>query len=262
MKQKIGIIGLGYVGKAVYYWFENFCSDHIKLFVYDKYKNNGSVPQVNQADILFICVPTPYYEDGRGYSDSEIKESLANIEGSKTIIIKSTILPGSTKNFQEQFPQHKILFNPEFLTAKNATEDFLHPDRQIVGYTKKSQPVAEKILRLLPKAPFSRTIRATEAEMVKYFGNIFLATKVVFANQMYDLCQKLDVNYDTVKESAGADPRINSSHLNIFQDGHRGYSGACLPKDTKALIDLAQQMKVGFELIEKVDKINSKLIKK
>ncbi len=262
MKEKIGIIGFGYVGGAVHYWFERYCSDRVKLFYYDKYRNNGSLSSVNQADIIFICVPTPYYEDGGGYDDSEVRESLSIIGGSKTIVIKSTVLPGSTEKFQKQFPQHKILFNPEFLTAKNAVQDFLNPNRQIVGYTEKSRHLAEQILEILPNAPFPRIMKATEAEIVKYFGNTFLATKVTFANQIYDLCEKLGIDYNVVRESAGADPRINPSHLDIFQDGYRGYSGVCLPKDTKAFIDFAQRNGVDLELIKKVDEINSALLKK
>jgi len=138
----------------------------------------------------------------------------------------------------------------------------LKPDRQIVGYTEKSRPVAGKILELLPKAPFSQAIKATEVEMVKYFGNIFLATKVIFANQMYELCEKLGVNYDVVKESAGADSRINQSHLDVFQDDYRGYSGPYLSKDTKTLVDFAKSIGVNLKLIKKVDEINSELLKK
>jgi len=100
MKQKVGIISLGYVGGVTYYWFKKFCSDHVELFAYDKYKNNDSVTQINQADIFFICIPTPYHEE-TGYSDSEVKDALSVIEGSKTVIIKSTVLPGFTKKFQK-----------------------------------------------------------------------------------------------------------------------------------------------------------------
>jgi len=259
-KYKIGVIGLGYVGGAVYYWFNNVFDKPKEIFSYDKYKNIGSIKEINKADIVFICVPTPYYENS-GYDDSAVNESLKILTGSKIVVIKSTILPGSTEKFQKLFPEHKILFNPEFLVAKTATQDFLKPNRQIVGYTKKSENSAQMVLDILPPAPLSRIIPATEAEMVKYFGNTFLATKVIFANQIYDICEKLNINYDTVKELAAADPRIGNSHLEIFHDGYRGYSGGCFPKDTKALIDFAKKLGINFTLLEEVNRINDSLIK-
>jgi UDPglucose 6-dehydrogenase len=169
------------------------------------------------------------------------------------------MLPGSTERFQKQFPKLHLLFNPEFLVAKTAVRDFAKPDRQIVGYTKKSKPYAELVLRVLPKAPYMRLMPATEAEMAKYFGNAFLATKVMFANQMYDICAKLGLDYDLVMEGASSDPRIGKSHLQIFRDGYRGYGGACLPKDMKALIDFAKKIGVPIEMLATTDRLNDSL---
>jgi len=112
---------------------------------------------------------------------------------------------------------------------------------------------------LLPPAPFSKIIPAAEAEMVKYFGNTFLAVRVIFANQMFDLCQKLGLDYTLVKEAAGADPRIGPSHFNVDQDGYRGYGKKCLPKDTRALIQLADSVGVDMELLKTLEAINHEL---
>lgn len=261
-KYKIGIMGLGFVGTAVYNWFKKGeIKNKVELFLYDKYKNIGSPTEVNKAEIIFICVPTPYQKN-KGYDDSAVIEAIKILEKTKNIVIKSTILPGSTENFQKKFPRHKILFNPEFLRAKTANSDFLKPDRQIIGYTKKSEKIAKLILRLLPEAPFMKIMPASETEMTKYFGNTFLATKVIFANQIYDLCKKLKIDYDQVKEAAAADPRIGPSHLEIFFDGYRGCRGSCLPKDSKSLIDLAKKLRVDFSLLQTIDKINKKLLEK
>jgi len=261
MQKKIGIIGLGYVGGSVHYWFEHEFGGKTELFSYDKYKNIGSVKEINKAEIIFICVPTPFYEDGSGYDDSIIIESLEVLNGSKIVIIKSTVLPGSTEMFQKKFSHHKILFNPEFLVAKTAVRDFLKPSRQIIGYTNESKKYAQDVLDILPFAPFVRVIPATEAEMVKYFCNAFLSTKVIFANQIYDLCDKLNINYDAVKEAAAADSRIGASHLNIFDDGYRGYGGACFPKDMKSIIGFAEKIGVDLGLFKKVDEMNDNLTK-
>jgi UDPglucose 6-dehydrogenase len=256
-KLKIGIIGIGTVGKAVEHWFNK---ETYPLFLYDKYKKIGSIQEVNKAEIVFICVPTPFHEKS-GYDDTAVIEALNILSPPKIVVIKSTILPGSTEKFQKQFPQYKVLFNPEFLVAKTAKQDFLKPNKQIIGYTSKSRKIAKKILKILPRASCQRIVPSKEAEMIKYFVNCFLAMRVVFANQIYDLCQVLGINYELVKELAGYDPRIGYSHFNVFQDGYRGYSGPCLDKDVKAFIQFAKSHKVKLSLFEIMDKINEGLIK-
>lgn len=258
-KPKIGVVGVGYLGGAVKYWFDE---QKFPALFYDKYKEVGSLEELNKADIFFICLPTPFNEkQGKGFDDSAILDVLGCIKGEKTVVIKSTVLPGSTESYQKKFPQHKFLMNPEFLVAKTAIQDFLKPDRQIVGYTKESKDIAKDILNILPEAPFKKVVFSTEAEMIKYFGNIFLANRVIFANQMYDLCQKMGIDYEAVKECAGADQRIGCSHFNIFSDGYRGYGGACLPKDTKALIQFSEKLGVEPKLFKTLEEINKELHK-
>ncbi|GAH72447.1 unnamed protein product, partial [marine sediment metagenome] len=121
--------------------------------------------------------------------------------------------------------------------------------------------IVEDILNILPKAPFEKIVKAREAEMIKYFGNIFLANRVIFANQFYDICQKLDVDYEVVKECAGADPRIGPSHFNIFQDGYRGYGGTCLPKDIKTFIRFSEKLGIEPKLLKVFEEINKDLLK-
>jgi len=232
-KPKIGIVGIGYLGGAAKYWFDR---QNVGAFFYDKYKGIGSLQELNKAEIIFICLPTPFIaEERKGFDDSAIREVLESIEGEKIIVVKSTVLPGTTEGYQKKYPHHKFLMNPEFLVAKTAINDFLNPDRQIVGYTKESKNSAEYILSILPKSPFKKIVAATEAEMIKYFGNTFLANRVIFANQMFDLCQNLGINYDVVKECAGA--------------------------DTKALIQLSEKMGLDLELLKVIDGINEGLIK-
>jgi UDP-glucose 6-dehydrogenase len=135
-----------------------------------------------------------------------------------------------------------------------------YPDRQIVGYTAQSQSVAGDLMMLLPLAPFERVLPATEAEMVKYFGNTWFAVKVAFGNQMYDVCQKLGIDYDRMVEAAAADKRIGRTHLNVFHKGYRGYGGKCLPKDTKALIQLADRLGVDLKIHKAAEAINKVLM--
>lgn len=261
---KIGIIGLGYVGGALQHYFQKN-KKHYELFLYDKFKNIGSIEEVNRADIIFIAVPTPFI-DGKGYDDSAVRESIAGIADGKTIVIKSTIMPRSTEKFQKRYPRKTILFNPEFLRAKTAAADFLKPERQIVGYvTPKGKLAAKKVLAILPHAPYEKIIKSTEAEMVKYFGNAFLATRVIFGNQIYDICQAAGIDYAIVKEGASLDPRVGPSHFDVFADvfkeGARGYGGVCLPKDVKALMQFGKSVGADLDLLQSLEKINKKLRK-
>lgn len=263
-KIKIGIIGLGFVGDATRNWFLKNKNKY-ELFLYDKYKSIGSLGEVNKADIVFVAVPTPFRNNGKktGYDDSAVKESIKNIKNGKIVVIKSTVLPGSTERLQKLFPKKTILFNPEFLRAKTAREDFLKPDRQIIGYAdKKGRMAAPKILKMLPESPYPKIIKSGEVEMIKYFNNSYLGVRVVFANQIYDLCRKLGVDYDIIKECLVQDKRIGNSHFSIFSDGYRGYGGGCLPKDINSLIQFARKKRTKLDLLEKVEEVNKRLQKK
>jgi UDPglucose 6-dehydrogenase len=255
---KAGIVGTGMVGGAMQKYLER--KEGLELFLYDKGKNIGSPEEVNKAEIIFICVPTPYLKDGKGFDLSFVEETMSWLEGDKVVVIKSTVMPGTTEMLQKKYPDLKILMNPEFLTEETADQDMMYPDRQIVGYTEQSQTVAGDVMQLLPLAPFERILPATEAEMVKYFGNTWFAIKVSFANQMYDLCQAVGVDYDRMVESAAADKRIGRTHLNIFHKGYRGYGGKCLVKDTRALIQLANSKGVDLKLHKTAEEINNKLM--
>ena len=135
----IGIMGLGVVGDGVRDYFER---RETPLRVYDPYRGLGSVESVNEADIVYICVPTPFLPN-EGFDDSAIENAVSLLDGSKIVVIKSTVLPGTTEAFQARYSQHCFLFNPEFLREAYARTDFLRPDRQIIGYTAQSRHLAE-----------------------------------------------------------------------------------------------------------------------
>lgn len=256
---KVGIVGTGMVGGAMLHYLKR--KEGLEIFTYDKGKNEGSKEDVNKAEVVFVCVPTPYLKDGAGFDLSFVEETLSWLAGEKVVVIKSTVLPGTTEMLQKKYPQHKLLMNPEFLTEETADQDMSYPDRQIVGYTEQSQNVAGDLMQLLPLAPFERILPSTEAELVKYFGNTWFSVKVSFANQMYDLCQALGTDYDRMVEAAAADKRIGRTHLNVWHKGYRGYGGKCLPKDTKALIQLANSKGIDLKLHKSAEAINAELMK-
>ena len=257
-KKSIGIIGGGFVGSAIKKYYDK---GKYSVKVYDKFKDSDSIEDVIKQNYIFIAVPTPF-ADGKidlGPMDDAMKNASKAKKGT-IVVIKSTVIPGTTENYQKQYLDLKILFNPEFLTESTADQDFQFPDTQVIGYTKQSYDVAGEVQEILPLAPFNRIIPATEAEVVKYFRNTWYATKVIFANQIYDLCQKIGVDYDLVRESAGADRRMTGqSHLDVAYGGYRGYGGKCLPKDLRALVAFADSQGVDLALLKKAEEINQKL---
>jgi len=259
---KLGIVGVGMVGGALKKYFENrdrkIGED---LLLFDTGRGLGSLEEVNKAEVVFICVPTPFVK-GQGFDLSYVEKALENLSGEKIVILKSTMVPGTTEKLQKKYPHHKILFNPEFLTEVTAEQDMDYPDRQIVGYTEHSHNVAGDVMQLLPLAPFESIIPATEAEVVKYFGNTWFSVKVIFANQMYDLCDKLGLNYDRIMDAAAADKRIGRSHLQPIHKGYRGYGGKCLPKDIRALIEFADKEGIDLKLHKIAEQLNNELMDK
>jgi len=255
---KIGVAGVGFVGGAVRNYFEK---EGYPVFVYDKYKKLGSIEELNEAEWIFICVPTPY-KAKKGFDLSAVKEAVGILLGKKNVVIKSTVVPGTTESLQKEYPQHKFIFYPEFLREATAHQDFVCPDRQILGVTGRSREEAKDLLEMLPLAPYSDILSSTQAEIVKYIGNSFLALKVVFANEIYELCRKMGIDYEPVKTAVGHDKRITHSHLNVSQDGYRGYGGRCFPKDVNAFIQFAERSGADLVLLKAMRKINRGFLKR
>jgi UDPglucose 6-dehydrogenase len=251
----VGIIGEGVVGGALRAFLED---DGHDVRVFDPPKGYRAIEELDDAEIVFICVPTPYTH-GIGFDDRHLLAAVSALSGQRAIVIKSTVLPGTTQMLQQRLPQHRFLFNPEFLREATAYEDFVSPDRQIVGCTYASLGDANRVMAMLPRAPFERICPASEAEMAKYVANAFLAVKVTYANEVFDLCDRLHIDYGSVKDIVAADERIGGSHLDVLEGGYRGYGGKCLPKDTKSLLDLARSVGVDLNLLLTTDRINAEL---
>ncbi len=259
MKTKIGVIGLGIVGKTLFDWLKK---QKYEVYGYDKFKNIGSLEEVDKADVIFLCLPTPYNPKS-GYNLSALEENIKYFKKPKVFVIKSTVLPGTTEYFQKKYKKHKFLHNPEFLREKYPYEDFINPSLQLIGYVKKQDKnLAKKILNLLPKAPYTKIVEAKSSELVKMAINNFLALKVIFANQIYDLAEKMKINYEEVREILENEPRLGKTHFKVFHDGYRGFGGKCLPKEISSLITLFKKYKLKPELLETTEKINLKLLKK
>lgn len=254
MKQSIGIIGIGVVGAAAAEYYKAHVDQ--PLFLYDKFKKIGDFATAANADYIFLCLPTPARDDG-AQDISALEEVVGMMPQGKAVIIKSTVLPGTTERFQKKRPDIIFFHNPEFLDAKTAVHDFAAPDIQVLGVTDQSRGRATEVMAILPRASHESICRANESEMVKYFMNSFMAVKNSFANQMYDYCMAKGINYDAVKDVVKFAPRMGGEvHLKVLMDGYRGFGGACLPKDTAALVADAVANGVPLELISLVRKLN------
>ena len=243
---KIGVIGQGFVGTAVNEGLKPF----FKIETFDINKNStcSSVTELSKkSDVIFVCLPTPMKIDGSCYLDI-VEDTLLGldiIKECKTIVVKSTIPPGTTEKWNKKFNYIQVVFNPEFLTEANSIEDYKNQNRIIIGGPRPATTKVKRIFtKAFPKVPIIKT-GPTTAEMVKYFANCFLATKVSFANEMYQICENLNIDYDKVVEYVKYDERIGNTHLNVpGPDGDFGYGGHCFPKDIGALISLAHDLNV------------------
>ncbi|HET6615258.1 MAG TPA: hypothetical protein VFH62_05180 [Dehalococcoidia bacterium] len=251
----IGIMGAGVVGGAL---AEFLREQGTPVRLYDPPKGHDDIAALDDAQTVFVCVPTPYTA-GVGFDDSFLLDAVARIGGAKTVIIKSTVLPGTTALLQARYQRHRFMFNPEFLREATAVRDFVEPDRQIVGVTHESAAEGPRIMAMLPRAPFASICHASEAEMAKYVANSFLAVKVSYANEVFDLCRRLRIDYRHVRDIVAADVRIGASHMDVHDSGYRGYSGKCLPKDSKSLLDLARSVGVEMEVLRAADRVNAML---
>ena len=192
----IGIIGQGFVGNAIYQKFKNYFE--VKTYDIIEDKSNSTKIKTMSQDIVFVCLPTPMNRRGRcdtSLIESTVKEIFTTFK-CKTVVIKSTVPPGTTAKINSLYPNMDVIFNPEFLTEANAVNDFNNQTRIILGgplaATTKLKTIFSKVF---PNASIIKT-DSTNAEMVKYVTNCFLATKVSFANEMYEICKGLEIDYD------------------------------------------------------------------
>jgi nucleotide sugar dehydrogenase len=259
---EIGIIGQGFVGNAVYQKFKNYYD--ISTYDLDSSKCNSSEQETLDNKIVFVCLPTPMKSDGS--CDTSLVESVIKrcfeFGITKTVVIKSTVSPGTTARLNSLYPNMSIVFNPEFLTEANAVSDYENQDRIILGGVRPATTELKTIFsKVFPKAHIIKT-DSTHAEMVKYLTNTFLATKVSFANEMYSLCNELNVDYDKVVEYATLDDRLGKSHWNVpGPDGDFGFGGHCFPKDLAAILYLSENLNTIDNVLCAVQETNNSVRK-
>lgn len=257
MRETIGIIGQGFVGSAVREGMQNY----FNVLAFDKDPNKFSNVEtaadiVKQAEVIFVCVPTPMRKSGQcdtsilAYvlEDLDTKCALDGVK--RIVVIKSTIPPGTTERMDSLFNHLHLIFNPEFLTEANAVEDYKNQNHIIIGGQRPYTSTVKRIFaKAFPTVPIIKT-SSTIAETIKYVTNTFLSMKVSYANEIYSLCQGLDIDYDKVVEYARYDVRLGNSHWSVpGPDGDFGYGGHCFPKDIAALQYVMKSMNLDTTML-------------
>lgn len=271
MKREILIIGYGYVGKAM----ANMLKNHYQVVIFDPYYNGPATEEFswlagddlkehNTANyaLTIICVPTPINQN-RSCDTSIVEETIKKIN-TEVILIKSTISPGTTDYLKKKYNK-RIVFSPEYVGEGN----YWHPypfqsDMKecpflILGGAKPdTQYILDLFVPILgPKKTYYQCT-AKEAEVIKYMENSYFGLKVIWANQMKDLCDALDVDYYSVRTGWALDPRVDDMHTMVFKD-KRGFSGKCLPKDLNAIVQSARNAGFDFPIMKEVLRINEEI---
>jgi len=240
---KIGFIGQGWIGKNYADNFEKRGYDVVRYALEEPYVKNKD--KIKECDIVFIAVPTP--STPSGFDDSILRQAVKNVGNGKIAVIKSTLLPGTTKLIQDENFDIFIMHSPEFLQESSAAYDAANPSRNIIGFAVDSEEYKEKakeVMNVLPYAPYKLICPAKEAELIKYGGNCFLFFKIIFANLFYDVAQNMDIKWEYVRDAIAADPRIGRSHLDPVHQRGRGAGGHCFIKDFAAFVEMYKD-KVG-----------------
>ena len=262
---KVGIVGLGYVGSAILKAYQDKHMDHkIHTFDIDNSKNpscDSLKELVNNSDLLYICVPTPMTREGK--CDVSIVEKVTQeindiTSQQKIIVIKSTVVPTTTQQLQEKYPNHIFLFSPEFLTEKNYIDDYKNQQVMILGICNQdhisfADNVLQEQLSTIDSCGKKIITLSTTAEFYKYVSNTFLATKVSFANEMAQIANNLHVDWDHITNIILYDNRLGNSHWKVpGPDGLHGFGGTCFPKDISALINFANNLNIETPILKTV----------
>ena len=243
-----GIIGNGFVGNAIFQGMKNA----YEIIVYDvcKEKSPDTFKDVNQQDVVFVCVPTPMHLDGM-IDISILKHSISDLSGGKILIIKSTITPIAAQEIVEEYDQHRFVFNPEFLTERTAVEDFKNPSRIVLGgdasATNKVQQMYKKIF---PNTKYIKTDYKT-ACYIKYFCNCFYASKISLMNEFKQIADASGANWEIALEGLLSSGWVNDMHTQVpGPDGQLGFGGKCFPKDINAFIKYSESLGIDPKVMK------------
>jgi UDPglucose 6-dehydrogenase len=265
MKYCIGVVGNGFVGSAVQFGFSpsTGCDYEVRVYDKDPSKSVDSIEEtVNESEFIFLSVPTPSNKDGSMNLDI-VEQALQDISDvnkyqGNIVLLRSTVTPGTTRKLQDKYPNLRIVFNPEFLTERNAKYDFINQARIIIG----GDDVYSKQVGDLYRSRFGESQPVIEtnwetAELIKYMSNCFFTTKISFMNEMYQIAEKCGVDWGVALDGFFRDGRVGHSHMNVpGPDGKFGFGGSCFPKDIQALIHFGESLGLNMSTLKGTWKTN------
>ena len=246
---KIGIVGYGFVGQA----HEAALKEYHDILINDPDK--GHYADISYADAIIICVSTPQADDGS--CNIENVYSVIKDAPDVPILIKSTISLEGWDLLRTDCFNAKLAFSPEFLRAESALEDFKNTTHFMIGGDNTGF-WAELFITAMGNIDVS-TMSVPELILIKYFRNAFLATKVAFFNEIYDLCSATSIDYETVANGIGSDNRIGIGHTKVTAE--RGFGGHCFPKDVSAVLKTAGKFKNNLNILTAANNYNNQIRK-
>jgi nucleotide sugar dehydrogenase len=250
--QKIGIIGNGFVGNSIAFGFSP--THEIRIHDKDPKRNLNTIEEVLECDFIFVAVPTPMDDEGHmhlGIVTAALDEINEKNNRDNVIILKSTMVPGTTGLLQEKYKKLNIVFNPEFLTERTAKLDFLTQARIVLGGNPRFTERVKQLFEERFMHCYVIETNTTTAEMIKYMNNVFFASKVSIMNEFKQVCDKVGADWNLALKGFAADQRIGDSHLNVpGPDGRLGFGGACFPKDINAFMSMAEDLGIKIPTIK------------
>jgi len=252
----IGIIGLGAIGSAIKLGFEKV-GHNVKG--YDIAMPETKFDDLLKSEIIYICVPTP--QDADGSCDTSIVvsvvEELKHSAFYGVIAIKSTVEPGTTQKLIDEFKNWNICFVPEFLRERSPFIDFVENHTLLAVGTRQDR-VFDTVIRCHGSLP-QNVVRMspTDAEVLKYYQNVYNALRVIFANEMYEVCNAIGANYDKIFEAFKLRGTSSGKYMTV-NSNWRGYGGMCLPKDTKAFAHIVDQLDLDMNMFRMIVDENKK----
>ncbi len=248
LSDKIGIVGHGYVGQAM----DRFFSTHYPVTIYDEIKGPKDKNEINNCDVVFVCVPTPKNPDTKRCSTDIVYEVIEWIDA-PYIVIKSTVEPGTTDKIKQLHPNKKIVFSPEFCGESSYWSPY-EWDQDIVetpffifgGDLDHTKRIVNLYLPITGPVKEYRQTSAKTAEIAKYVINSFASTKVAFCYEIASICNEIGVDYNEVRELWLLDPRVNPMHTSVFESNDNPFGGKCLPKDIAALAYWSEE-ELGYD---------------
>lgn len=253
-KPDVAIIGYGTVGKAMHKLFRD-------ALIYNGEKHrvgNLTYIDINTASYVFVCVPTPTKKDGS--CDISIVEDVVSHLKNNLIILRSTVIPGTTDYLAKKYNK-RIVFCPEYVgeTVDHPLSDETTRSFLILGGKLEDTKSAVHLFQRVYNASVKiRQLTSLEAEVAKYLENRHIAFKVAECNEAYDFCEKIGVDYHTVREAVYQDDPRMSPYWTFVYPGNRGFETKCIPKDVEALVHKARQVGVPMEITEKILTVNKK----